>query len=470
MFFLVKIIYVRKIIRFVKKDNDMEKNQIVELEITDLSYEAMGVAHYEGLTIFVNNALPGEIVKAKILKVKKNFAFAKIEKIVKESPDRVKIKLNQWVQTGLASLAHIKYDKQLEFKRNQVVNLLKKAHLDDIEVEQTLPSPEQVGYRNKAQVPVREINGQLEIGFFRRHSHDLVPLTNFFTTDPEIDRVLVAVRGILRKYKVPAYDEIHNKGEVRYLDVRRSKANGDIMVILVCLHKDFKNLKKITKEISAIDKVTSVVLNHNPQKTNVILGKHDYLLAGDDYIIDQIGDVKFKISPQSFFQINSLQTPRLYNLAIEKADLKPSDVVIDAYSGIGTIGLSVAKHVKAVRGMEVVKPAVEDANNNAKLNGITNAQYVVGKAEEVMPKWAKEGLKTDVIFVDPPRKGLTPEFIDAAAATKPKKIVYISCNPATQVRDLQLFAEHGYEFDEVDPVDMFPQTPHVEAVTVLEKK
>lgn len=447
----------------------MQKNQIVELEITDLSYEAMGVAHYEGLTIFVNNALPGEIVKAKILKVKRKFAFAKIEKIIKESPDRVKVKLNQWVQTGLASLAHIKYDKQLEFKRNQVVNLLHKADLDQIKVDQTLPSPEETGYRNKAQVPVRMVNGQLEIGFFRRHSHDLVPLTNFFTTDPEIDLVLIAVRDILRKYKVPAYDEIHNKGEVRYVDVRRSKATGEIMVILVCLHRDFPQLPKVAAEISQIPDVSSIILNHNPKKTNVILGKNDYVVFGEDHITDKIADVKFRISPQSFFQINSLQTPRLYNLAIEKADLKPEDVVIDAYSGIGTIGLSVAKHVKAVRGMEVIKPAVDDANANAKLNGITNAEYVVGKAEEVMPRWANEGLKTDVIFVDPPRKGLTPEFIDAAVKTNPKKIVYISCNPATQVRDLQLFREQGYDFNEIDPVDMFPQTPHVESVAVLER-
>ena len=447
----------------------MQKNQIVELEITDLSYEAMGVAHYEGLTIFVNNALPGEIVKAKILKVKKRFAFAKIEKINKESPDRVSVKLNQWVQTGLASLAHIKYDKQLEFKRNQVINLLHKAGLDQIKVDETLPSPEEIGYRNKAQVPVRTIKGQLDIGFFRRHSHDLVPLTNFFTTDPEIDRVLVAVRDILRKYRVPAYDEIHNKGEVRYVDVRRSKASGDIMVILVCLHNDFPQLPKVAAEISKIDKVTSIILNHNPKKTNVILGRNDYVVWGENQILDKIGDIKFRISPKSFFQINSLQTPRLYNLAIKKADLKADDVVIDAYSGIGTIGLSVAKHVKVVRGMESISDAVKDANANAKLNGITNAQYVIGKAEEVMPRWAEEGLKTNVIFVDPPRKGLTPEFIDAAAKTKPGKIVYISCNPATQVRDLQLFMEKGYHFNEITPVDMFPQTPHVESVTVIER-
>lgn len=448
----------------------MQKNQIIELEITDLSYEAMGVAHYEGMTVFVNNALPGEKVKAKILKVKKKFAFAKIEKIIKESPDRINVELNQWMQTGLASLAHLKYDKQLEFKRNQVVNLLKKAHLDDVKVDETLPSPEETGYRNKAQVPVRAINGQLEIGFFRRHSHDLVPMTNFFTTDPEIDRVLVGVRDILRKFKVPAYDEIHNKGEVRYLDVRRSKATGEIMVILVCLHKDFPQLPKVAAEISNIKGVVSIVLNYNPKKTNVILGKKDYLVFGKSQITDKIGDIEFKISPKSFFQINSLQTPRLYDLAIEKAKLKPNDVVVDAYSGIGTIGLSVAKHVKAVRGIEVVKDAVEDANENAKLNDITNAKYVTGKAEEIMPRWANEGLKTNVIFVDPPRKGLTPEFIAAAVKTRPKKIVYISCNPATQVRDLEMFKEYGYDFDEISPVDMFPQTPHVESVTVLTKQ
>ena len=448
----------------------MKKNQIIDLEITDLSYEAMGVAHYNGMTVFVTNALPGEVVSAKILKVKKNFAFAKIEKIKKESPDRVKIKLNQWVQTGLASLAHIKYEKQLVFKRNQVVNLLKKAHLDNIEVGQTLASPEQTGYRNKAQVPVREVKGKLEIGFFRRHSHDLVPLTNFFTTDPEIDRVLVAVRDILRKNHVPAYDEIHNKGEVRYLDVRRSKATGEIMVILVCLHKDFAQLSQVVAAIKQIPGVTSIILNHNPKKTNVILGQNDYVLSGDDHIMDQIGDLKFRISPKSFFQINSLQTPRLYNLAIEKAVLKPSDVVVDAYSGIGTIGLSVAKHVKAVRGMEVIADAVRDANANAKLNNISNAKYVTGKAEEIMPHWAKEGMKTNVVFVDPPRKGLTPEFIDATVKTGPEKVVYISCNPATIIRNLQLFREKGYDFNRIDPVDMFPQTPHVEAVTVLIKK
>ncbi|WEV71299.1 23S rRNA (uracil(1939)-C(5))-methyltransferase RlmD [Lactobacillus sp. ESL0785] len=448
----------------------MEKNQIIDLEITDLSYEAMGVAHYEGMTVFVTNALPGETVSAKILKVKKRFAFAKIEKIIKESPDRVNIELNQWVQTGLASLAHIKYDKQLEFKRNQVVNLLQKAHLDNVEVGQTLPSPEETGYRNKAQVPVRTVNGQLEIGFFRRHSHDLVPLTNFFTTDPEIDRVLVAVRDILRASDVPAYDEIHNKGEVRYLDVRRSKANGEIMVILVCLHKDFPQLEKIAAEIKKIAGVTSLVLNYNPKKTNVILGKADYLIFGKPQIVDQIGDVKFRISPESFFQINSLQTPRLYDLAIKQADLKETDTVIDAYSGIGTIGLSVAKHVKSVRGIEVVRDAVKDANDNAEMNDIHNAKYFVGKAEELMPRWADKGITSDVIFVDPPRKGLTPEFIAGAVKTGPKKIVYISCNPATLVRDLQEFQKLGYDFNRIDPVDMFPQTPHVEAVAVLTRK
>jgi 23S rRNA (uracil1939-C5)-methyltransferase len=448
----------------------LQKNQIVELKITDLSYQAMGVGHYQGLTIFVNNALPGETVRAKLLKVKKKFAFARIEKILVESPDRVKVPLRQWLQTGLASLAHMTYDRQLEFKRQQVVNLLEKAHLEEqISVSQTLASPKPVRYRNKAQVPVRQVRGQLEIGFFRRHSHDLVPMEDFLTTAPGIDQILVKVRDILRQYQVPAYDELHNRGQVRYLDVRRSQATGEIMVILVCRQKNFPQLEAVVHRISKLPKVVSVVLNHNPDKTNVILGKHDYVLWGQQQITDKIGELKFKISPQSFFQINSLQTPRLYQLAIDKAELGPTDTVIDAYSGIGTIGLSVAKRVKCVLGVESVEPAVRDAQANAKLNGIDNAEYLCGKAEVVMPQWAAEGLQTDAIFVDPPRKGLTPEFIKAAVATDPAKIVYVSCNPATLVRDLQEFAELGYETDQIDPVDMFPQTPHVESVTVLER-
>ncbi|MDO4912908.1 MAG: 23S rRNA (uracil(1939)-C(5))-methyltransferase RlmD [Lactobacillus sp.] len=446
----------------------MEKNQIVELEITDLSYEAMGVAHLDGLTIFVNNALPGEKVEAKILKVKKSFAFAKIEKILVESPDRIKVKLNQWVQTGLASLAHLSYEKQLEFKRQQVVNLLQKAHLD-LPVANCLPSPEETGYRNKAQTPVRDVKGQLEIGFFRKHSHDLVPMEDFMTNDPEIDRILLATRDVLRKYHVPAYDERRHKGLVRYIDVRRSKATGDAMVILVCLYKDFKNIEKISQEIANIDGVVSVYLNHNPQKTNVILGKHDYLLAGQKQIIDKIGDLEFNISPQSFFQINGQQTNNLYDLAIKRADLNKDMLVVDAYSGIGTIGLSLANQVKKVIGVEVVKPAVQDSKVNAAINGITNTEYVVGKAEEEMPKWADEGIKPDVVFVDPPRKGLTPEFIEGVVKSGAKKVVYISCNPATMVRDMVEFEKEGYGLTEINPVDMFPMTPHVECVTVLER-
>ncbi len=445
----------------------MEKNQIIQLTITDLSYEAMGVAHYEGMTVFVASALPGEEISAQVLKVKARFAFAKIVKVLKASPDRITVDQHEWVQTGLASLAHIKYAKQLEFKRTQVVNLLQKAHFDDITVAETLASPEETGYRNKAQVPVRQYHGQLEIGFFRHHSHDLVPLTDFFTTDPAIDQVLVAVRDILREHRVPAYDERQNRGEVRYLDVRRSKATGEIMVILVCCHKDFPQLPAVADAIKQLDHVSGVILNHNPKKTNVILGKTDYLVWGKPQIVDKIGDLQFKISPQSFFQINSLQTPRLYEVAIKAAKLTPEDVVIDAYSGIGTIGLSVAKHVKAVRGVEVVRDAVRDAQENAELNDIHNANYLTGKAEEVMPRWAKEGVKADVIFVDPPRKGLTSEFIAAAVQTNPQKIVYISCNPATMVRDLGEFQASGYHFNHIQPVDMFPQTPHVEAVTVL---
>lgn len=448
----------------------MEKNQIIKLEITDLSYDAMGVAHTEdGITVFVNNALPGEIVEAQILKIRKNLAFARVQNILVKSPDRIEVTKNQWVQTGLASLAHLSYDAQLAFKQKQVQNLLQKAHMDDVTVKETLPSPQITGYRNKAEVPVRQINGKLEIGFFRKHSHDVVPMEDFFTTDPKIDKILVATRDILRENHVTAYNEKTHQGAIKYLMVRVGHYTGDIMVVLVSTVKNFPQLPKVISEIQQLENVKSVVLNYNPQKTNVILGRKDILLGGNPYITDQIGDQKFMISPQSFFQINSEQTTRLYDLAVKQADLQKDDVVVDAYSGIGTIGLSVAKHVKKVIGVEVVKSAVEDAENNAALNRIENADFALGKAEEMMPKWEEQGLSTDVVFVDPPRKGLTPEFIEATVKTEPKKVVYISCNPATLVRDLQQFKDLGYKFDTIAPVDMFPMTPHIESVTVLTK-
>lgn len=448
----------------------MEKNQIIKLEITDLSYDAMGVAHTEdGITVFVNNALPGEIVEAQILKIRKNLAFARVQNILVKSPDRIEVTKNQWVQTGLASLAHLSYDAQLAFKQKQVQNLLQKAHMDDVTVKETLPSPQITGYRNKAEVPVRQINGKLEIGFFRKHSHDVVPMEDFFTTDPKIDKILVATRDILRENHVTAYNEKTHQGAIKYLMVRVGHYTGDIMVVLVSTVKNFPQLPKVISEIQQLENVKSVVLNYNPQKTNVILGRKDILLGGNPYITDQIGDQKFMISPQSFFQINSEQTTRLYDLAVKQADLQEDDVVVDAYSGIGTIGLSVAKHVKKVIGVEVVKSAVEDAENNAALNRIENADFALGKAEEMMPKWEEQGLSTDVVFVDPPRKGLTPEFIEATVKTEPKKVVYISCNPATLVRDLQQFKDLGYKFDTIAPVDMFPMTPHIESVTVLNK-
>lgn len=449
----------------------MEKNEIIQLEITDLSYEAMGVAHTaDGMTVFVNNALPGEIVEAQILKVKKNLAFAKITKIIKASPDRVELQDKHLFQTGLASLAHLSYAAQLQFKQQQVVNLLQKAHLADVTVTETLPSPKITGYRNKAEVPARMINGKFEIGFFRKHSHDVVPMDSFFTTDPKIDETLVAVRDILRDNYITAYNEKAHKGIIKYLLVRRGYYTGEIMVTLIATVKTFPQLPKVIQEISALPDVKSVILNYNPQKTNVILGRKDILLEGNPFIVDKINDLDFMISPQSFFQINSEQTSRLYELAIKQAEITKEDTVVDAYSGIGTIALSVAPYAKKVLGVEVVKSAVDDAKNNAQLNQIENAHFTLGKAEEVMPHWQAEGLQADVVFVDPPRKGLTPEFIEATVKTGPKKIVYISCNPATLVRDLVQFKELGYNFETIAPVDMFPMTPHVESVTVLTKK
>lgn len=447
----------------------LNKNQEIQLTITDLSYEGMGVAHTEeGMTLFVDNALPGEVVIAKIMKLKKGFGFAKTMSIETKSPDRVEMVSNKWAQTGIAPLAHLTYDKQLEFKTKQVKTLVEKNKLD-VDVLDTIASPNELAYRNKAQIPARQVNGQLEVGFFRKRSHDLVEMEDFLIQDTKIDNTIKGVRDILRRYDIAGYDEKNHRGQVKNVIVRRGYFTGEIMVILVCLDKKFKYLQKIADEIEQLEEVKSVYLNHNPQKTNVIMGKKNRLLAGNSYITDKIGDQTFMISPQSFFQINSSQTPTLYQKAVEMAQLNEDDEVLDTYSGIGTIGLSVAKKVKSVTGVEVVKSAVDDAKNNATLNHITNSEFFLGKSEEYMNHWAEEGKKATVVIADPPRKGVTSEFIQSTAKIAPRKVIYISCNPATLMRDIKEFEEYGYTTKTIQPVDMFPMTQHVECVTVLEK-
>lgn len=448
---------------------NLKKNQEIELDILDLSYEGKGVAKVDDFTLFVDNALPGEKVKAVITRVNKNFGFAKTLDVLVESPDRVHAIDAVYAQTGIAPLSHLKYDKQLEFKHNQVVTDFDKIGLKDVTVNDTLGMESPFNYRNKAQVPVRQVNGKLTTGFYRRRSHDLVPMENFLIQDPKIDAEIIRVRDILRKYNVRGFDEQNQKGQIKTIMVRRAYFTGEMMVVLVSRTPDISHYKDITKEIMANPEIKSVFLNINSKNTNVILGQKMTLLGGKKYIDDEILGHKYRISPKSFYQVNPVQTQNLYKLAIDKAELTGKENVVDAYSGIGTIGLSLANKAKHVTGIEIIEDAVKDADQNAKLNNITNADFIVGKTEDVLNDWAKNEVSVDVLMVDPPRKGLANSLIDSLKNIKPKRIVYISCNPATLARDLELLSD-TYEIGDVTPVDMFPMTNHIECVTKLTLK
>lgn len=449
----------------------LKKNDIVEVEIVDLTHEGAGVAKVDGLVFFVENALPSEKILMRVLKVNKKIGFGKVEKYLVQSPHRNQDLDLAYLRSGIADLGHLSYPEQLKFKTKQVKDSLYKiAGIADVEVAETLGMEHPVKYRNKAQVPVRRVNGVLETGFFRKNSHDLMPLEDFFIQDPVIDQVVVALRDLLRRFDLKPYDEKEQSGLIRNLVVRRGHYSGQIMVVLVTTRpKVFRVDQLIEQVIKQFPEIVSVMQNINDQNTNAIFGKEWRTLYGQDYITDQMLGNDFQIAGPAFYQVNTEMAEKLYQTAIDFAELKKDDVVIDAYSGIGTIGLSVAKHVKEVYGVELIPEAVENSKKNAQLNNISNAHYVCDTAENAMKNWFKDGIQPTVILVDPPRKGLTESFIKASAQTGADRIAYISCNVATMARDIKLYQELGYELKKVQPVDLFPQTHHVETVALLSK-
>ena len=456
----------------MKEKLSVKKNERYTLDIIDLSYEGMGVAKIDGYPLFIENALPGERVEVLVVKAGNKFGYGKVEKWLTESPDRQPLKDNRLLRTGIAPLAHLNYEQQLLFKQKQVENVMSKiAKMPEVNILPTIPMENPIGYRNKAQIPVRRIDGRLATGFYKKNSHELVEIEDYYIQDPAIDEAIKRVRDILQRFQVRGYNEAKNEGQIRHIIIRRGHYSHEMMVVLVTRKEKFFKGKEIASIIhEELPEVVSVVQNINEEKTNVILGDKEKVLYGRSYIEDQLLGKTYRISSKSFYQVNTEQTEKLYQTAIEFAALQKEDTVIDAYSGIGTIGLSLADKVKEVYGMELVPEAIEDAQFNALTNKIENAHYEVGKAETVMKKWQDKGVKPSVIVVDPPRKGLDARFIASAIDMAPAKLVYISCNPATFARDAKLFAESGYEVKKVQPVDLFPQTHHVELVALLAPK
>ena len=454
----------------MKSKAPVSKNERLDVTITDLTYQGLGVAKVEDFPLFIENTLPGEEVTVQVTKVQSHYGFARAVAWTQESPDRVKDVDKTYRQTGIAPLQHLAYPAQLKFKQHQIAELFSKSH-QDVEVAPTMGMDNPTQYRNKAQVPVRMIKGQLETGFYRQHSHELIPLTDFYIQDPAIDAAIIKVRDLLRQFEIPAYNEVSDKGVIRNIMVRRGYYSHEMMIVLISRTQKIPSQAQLVDQIhQALPEVTSIVLNVNAKKTNVIMGNVTRVLYGKPTIEDTLMGLTFAISARSFYQVNPQQTEKLYQMAIDKAGLTGAETVIDAYCGIGTISLALAKHAKQVYGVEIVPEAIEDAKVNAQKNHLSNVTFAVNKAEDQMAEWQAAGIKPDVIVVDPPRKGLAESLIDSAAKMAPKKVVYVSCNPATLVRDVARFTELGYHVDgPVQPVDQFPQTPHVESVTVLVK-
>ncbi|MYL55523.1 23S rRNA (uracil(1939)-C(5))-methyltransferase RlmD [Pontibacillus yanchengensis] len=453
-----------------KPQPPVQKNQTIEVTFEDLTHEGNGVGKVDGYPLFVPYALPGETGQVKVIKVKKNFGFGKLLDVEEESQERVEPPCNVYVQCGGCQLQHMSYSLQLDMKQKQVKDAMHKiGHLSDVPVHPVIGMDDPWRYRNKIQIPVGEKDdGGLKAGFYRKRSHEIIDMDTCIIQDEHNDRMVEAVRRIAEQYGIEAYKEEHHSGVLRHIMVRTGQHTGDIMVVLVTKTKKLPHQDAIVNEIrETFPNVKSIVHNVNSKKTNVILGEQTNVIWGDKYIVDQIGDIKFNISPKSFYQVNPTQTKRLYDQALEYADLKGHETVVDAYCGIGTISLFLAQKAKRVLGVEVVAPAVDDAKKNAKLNDIENAEFYVGEAESLLPWWQAQGLQPDVIVVDPPRKGCDESLLKAMIEMKPEKIVYVSCNPSTLARDLRILEDGGFETQEVQPVDMFPQTGHIECVSQI---
>ena len=448
----------------------IKKNDRTTVYIEDLTHDGNGVAKIDGYPLFIQGALPGETAEIHVMKTLKNYGFAKVINILEKSPDRVEAPCVYFSQCGGCQLQHLSYEGQLKWKQNMVANVMKRLGKIDAPVLPVKGMEEPWHYRNKSQIPFAQNEaGQMVAGFYKTKSHSIVDMERCLIQTGEADVVMADLKRELEILGVSPYDEKSHQGMLRHVVVRKGRATGEVMVVLVTKSKKFPQASAAIEKIRAlIPNVTSIVQNVNGEKTNVIFGNDTFTLWGKDTIEDTIGNVRFEISARSFYQVNPVQTEVLYKQALDYAQLTGNERVIDAYCGIGSISLFLAQKAGHVMGVEIVEQAIEDAKRNAALNGFTNTYFEAGPAEEVIPRWYKEGKEADVLVVDPPRKGCDEALLNTIIEQKPKRVVYVSCNPATLARDLRILEDGGYKTQEVQPVDMFPHTTHCEAVAWLE--
>lgn len=453
-----------------------KKNDIVVIKIEDMGTEGEGIGKAEGFPLFVKDAVIGDEIKARIVKVKKNYGYGRLEEILTPSSFRATPRCTYHRQCGGCQLQSLSYDKQLEFKQQKVRNnLLRIGGFSAEELEHIMEPI--VGmedcwhYRNKAQFPIgTDKQGNPIAGFYAGRTHTIIANTDCALGVSENKEILEAVLLWMRSYRIPAYEETSGKGLVRHVLIRKGFTSGELMVCLVINGKKLPKAKELVEALMQIKNMTSVSYSINEKNTNVIMGTEIVPLWGKETIQDAIGDISFSISPLSFYQVNPVQTKKLYELAVEYAQLTGKETVWDLYCGIGTISLFMARRAGRVYGVEIIPQAIRDAKENAERNGIKNAEFFVGKAEEVLPeKYAREGISADVIVVDPPRKGCDEKCLETMLKMRPERIVYVSCDSATLARDLKLLREGGYEPVRVRAVDQFPMSVHVETVVLLSK-
>lgn len=472
----------------------MKKNDLFSLEITDMGVDGEGIGKYEGMTFFVKDALIGDVIRARATKLKKHYGYARVEEIITPSPDRITPPCPHHRRCGGCQIQALSYDRQLAFKENKVRNNLQRiGGFSEQELQQAFEPivgmEEPFRYRNKAQFPVgMDKNGAIVTGFYAARTHAIIPVEDCLLGVAENNAVLSCVKEWMQEYQIPAYDEADGTGLVRHILIRYGFTTEEIMVCLILNGDRLPHQEALVEKLSALPGMTSISFNVNTERTNVILGKQTSCIWGMPYITDLIHlrntadfsltdtAIAYHISPQSFYQVNPVQTEKLYSTALAYAGLTGQECVWDLYCGIGTISLFLSQKAKQVYGVEIVPQAIEDAKSNAALNGITNAQFFVGKAEEVLPQFYNSTdldgsmRHPDVIVVDPPRKGCDEQCLSTMLAMRPKRIVYVSCDPATLARDLRVLVDGGYELKKVRAFDQFAHTTHVETVVGLHRK
>jgi 23S rRNA (uracil1939-C5)-methyltransferase len=448
----------------------IKEKQTFPLTIKRLGINGEGVGYFKKQVVFVPGALPGEEVVVEATKINPKFAEAKIKKIRIKSPHRVQPPCPYYEQCGGCQLQHLKYDQQLKEKRDIIVQSLErhtKFSIDKLDIRDTLGMEDPWGYRNKSSFQVAGRDGKVLAGLYGMNSHQLIDIDHCAVQHSQTTEAVNAVKKILEDLKIPIYNEKSRKGIIRTIVTRVGVQSGELQVVLITTQKELPKKELIIEEIQKrLPNTKSIVQNINGQKTSLIFGDETNALAGSEFIQETLGDLQFELSARTFFQLNPTQTVNLYNEVKKAAALTGSEKVVDAYCGVGTIGLWLADQAGEVRGMDIIPESIDDAKKNAKRHGFTNTKYVPGKAEEVLPKWVKKGWKPDVVIVDPPRTGLDNQLLQTILQVQPEKLIYVSCNPSTLAKDIQTLSSK-YEVKYIQPVDMFPQTAHVECVSQL---